>query len=147
MHTEQDPFDDDVTGLGAPETGARWRARTTGPGGERVARDRWLAALCYAGFLVLIPIFFSDKSRFLARHCRQGFALFFAEVVAWILLATIESTIGRIPILGFLISILLVLAVTVVFLAISVLGFVKALAGEDWRVPFLDELADRVPIQ
>ena len=57
---------------------------------EVTIRDRWLGAVCYLSVLVFIPIFATDKSPFLARHCRQGFALFFAEVVAWLLLLMIE---------------------------------------------------------
>jgi uncharacterized membrane protein len=109
-------------------------------------RDRWLGAICYLSVLVFIPIFTKDKSEFLTRHCRQGFALLFAEVVLLLLLAAIEATIGRIPIIGLLISILLHLAYFVVFLTLSVLGFIKALTGEEWRIPVLDEFADKVPI-
>jgi uncharacterized membrane protein len=116
-------------------------------GGETTIRDRWLAAICYLSILVLIPIFASNKSPFLARHCRQGFVLFFCEVVAWLLLQAIEGSVGRIPVLGFLVSILLYLAAALSFLAISVLGFMKALAGDSWRLPFLDDFSDRVPIK
>jgi len=87
-----------------------------------------------------------DKSLFLARHCQQGFALFFAQVVALIILFVIDSTIGAIPILGLLISVILHLVVLLVALAISVLGFVKALAGESWAIPYLDDIADKVPV-
>ena len=38
--------------------------------------ERWWAAVCYLCILVLIPIFFvKDKSPFLVRHCKQGFAI------------------------------------------------------------------------
>jgi len=109
-------------------------------------RDRWLGAICYLSVLVFIPIFTKDKSEFLIKHCRQGFALLFAEVVLLLLLAAIEATIGRIPIIGLLISILLHLAFFIVFLILSVLGFIKALTGEEWRIPVLDDFADKVPI-
>ncbi len=109
-------------------------------------RERWLAAVCYLSILVVLPMLAPDKSRFLARHCRQGFALLFTEVVVLLLLAVIDRTIGLIPILGFLISILLHLAFFLAFLVLSALGFVKALSGETWRIPALDELAERVPV-
>jgi uncharacterized membrane protein len=108
--------------------------------------DRWFGAVCYLSILVVIPIFVKNKSEFLARHCRQGFALLFAEVVVIVLLSIIEATIGRIPILGALISILLHLVFFLAFLALSVIGFVKALSGEGWRLPYLDEFSHRVPI-
>lgn len=109
--------------------------------------DRWLASLCYLSVIVLVPIVFvKDKSDFLARHCRQGFALFFAEVVALLILAVLDATVGHIPVLGLLISIILHLAVSLAALAVSVLGFVRAISGETWHIPFIDEIADRIPV-
>ncbi len=109
-------------------------------------RDRWLGAVCYLSAFVFLPILSSEKSDFLARHCRQGFALFFVEMVGLILVWVIQGTIGQIPLLGFLIVILMWLVFFGVFLPLTVLGFVKAMFGETWRIPYLDELSDRVPI-
>jgi len=95
-----------------------------------------------------LPIFLAKpKTAFLARHCRQGFALFFAQVVALIALAVLDATIGVIPVLGFIISLLLHLAVVLAALGLSVLGFVKALAGESWDIPYLDDIAVKVPVE
>jgi uncharacterized membrane protein len=109
-------------------------------------RDRWLGAVCYLSVFVFLPILSSDKSEFLARHCRQGFALFFAEIVGLILVWVIQGTLGQIPLLGFILVILVWLAFFALFLPLSVLGFVRAMFGESWRIPYLDELSDRVPI-
>jgi uncharacterized membrane protein len=113
---------------------------------EPSINERWLGAICYLSFLVFIPILVKSKSPFLVKHCRQGFVLFFVEVTAAVALRIFDFTIGRIPLLGFVISILLYFVVLLALLILSVLGFVKALSGEDFRLPFLDELADRVPI-
>lgn len=110
------------------------------------ARDRWLAAICYIPFLVFIPIYRSNKSAFLARHCRQGFALFFVEVVAFFFLRIIEMTLGGIPLLGFLLVMILNLVFFLGFLILIIMGFVRAMFGDEWRIPYLDDLADRVPI-
>jgi len=59
----------------------------------------------------------------------------------------VDGTIGRIPVLGFLVVILLRLAFFLAALALSILGFTKAMFGEEWRIPYLDDLADRVPIE
>jgi len=110
--------------------------------------DRWLGALCYACFFVFIPIFaVKDKSDFLLGHCRQGFALFFTEVVLYLILNIVENTIGRLPIIGLLLTIVLHLAVMIICLGLSVIGFVKALSGEKCHLPVIDEFADRVPIK
>jgi uncharacterized membrane protein len=113
---------------------------------EQTIRDRWLAAVCYLSLLVFVPILSKHKSEFLARHCRQGFSLLFAEVVALLLLLAIDASIGRIPILGLIISILLNLVIFLIFLMLSIIGFIKALSGEEWRLPVLDDFAQRVPI-
>ncbi len=110
-------------------------------------RDRWFGALCYLSIFVLVPCLAPEKSAFLARHCRQGFALLCFEVVAFLLILIIDATIGRIPLLGFLVVILLRLVLFVLFLFLSALGFAKALFGEEWRIPYLDELAERIPIE
>lgn len=110
-------------------------------------RDRWLGALSYASFLVFVPLLSPRKSPFLARHCRQGFALLFVEVVGLLLILIIDATIGRIPLLGFLVAVLLRLVLFLAFLILSALGFAKALFGEDWPLPFLQEWAERIPIQ
>ncbi len=111
------------------------------------ARERWLGAICYASVFVLISIMAKNRTPFLARHCRQGFALLFAEIVGAAFILIIDASLGRLPILGFILVIALRLAFFLVVLSVSVLGFTKALFGEEWRIPYLDELADRVPIE
>ena len=109
-------------------------------------RDRWLGAISYLSVLVFIPIFSRNKSAFLVRHCRQGFALLLVEVAAFIFMRIIEATLGMIHLLGFVIVIILNLIFFLAFLVLTVMGFVRAMFGEEWRIPYLDELADRVPI-
>ena len=111
------------------------------------ARDRWFGAICYLPLLVFLPMLVKERSRFLTRHCRQGFALLFAEVVGVAFILIIDATLGRVPVLGFILVIVLRLVFFLAALSISVLGFIKALFGEEWRIPFLDELADRVPVE
>ena len=111
------------------------------------ARERWLSAICYVPLLVFVAIFAGGRTPFLARHCRQGFALLLAEVVGVVFIVIIDVTLGRVPLIGFILVILLRLVFFLSVLVISVLGFVKAMFGEAWRVPYLDELADRVPVE
>lgn len=113
---------------------------------EATIRDRWLGALSYLSILVFIPLLATAKSPFLARHCRQGFALFCLEVVGVFLLFIIDSTVGLIPVLGALVMVLVRLAMFLGFLVMSALGFSKALFGETWRIPYLDDWAERLPI-
>ncbi len=112
----------------------------------QTSRDRWLSAICYLSVLVFIPLLAKHKSPFLARHCRQGFALFIVQVVGIIFIGIIDGTLGMIPLLGFLLALLLRLAFFLGFLGVAMLGFFRAIFGEDWRIPYLDELAERLPI-
>ena len=110
-------------------------------------RDRWLGAISYLSVFVLVAIMAKDRTRFLARHCRQGFALLFAEIVGVTFIMIIDATLGQLPLLGFILVISLRLIFFLIVLSVSVLGFIKALFGEEWRIPYLDELADRVPVE
>ncbi len=113
---------------------------------EISVRERWLAAISYLSFFVFITLLAGNKSDFLAKHCRQGFALFCLEILATLFIAIIHATLGQIPVLGFLVIIILELGCFLFFLIFSALGFSKGLFGEAWRVPFLDEWADKIPI-
>ncbi len=114
--------------------------------GDITISDRWWGAVCYLSALVIVPICLKNKSEFLAQHCRQGFALFFGQVVLLLVLLAIEGTIGRIPILGFLLSMLLFLVYFLLFLGLAAIGCMRALSGEEWRIPVFDDLAQKVPI-
>ena len=114
---------------------------------EISTRDRWLGAACYGSVLVIVAILAKNRSKFLARHCRQGFALLFAEIVGVAFIMIIDVTLGQLPVLGFILVIALRLVFFLAVLSVSVLGFTKALFGVEWRIPYLDELADRVPVE
>ena len=113
---------------------------------EISTRDRWLGAICYASVLVIVAIMAKNRSKFLARHCRQGFALLFAEIVGVAFIMIIDVTLGQLPVLGFILVIVLRLVFFLAVLSVSVLGFTKAIFGDEWRIPYLDELADRIPV-
>ena len=110
-------------------------------------RDRWMSAIGYLSFLVLIPLLSKPKTAFVARHTRQAFALFFTELAGLVFLFIIDSTLGQIAFLGFLILLVLKLVLFLLFFSISVLGFMKAIFGQQWRIPYLDDLAERLPIE
>ena len=115
--------------------------------GETTIRDRWLGAICYLSVFVLVPSLMRQRSEFVAAHCRQGFTLLFAEVVLGLLVWVLESAFQFVPLLGVLVSLVLNLAYWLLFIGISVLGFVKALSGEKFEVPGLEDLAARIPIK
>ncbi|HEX9639935.1 MAG TPA: hypothetical protein VGB13_01330 [Candidatus Krumholzibacteria bacterium] len=122
---------------------------TKRPGDEPAARERWLSAICYVGPGWIFPVFRREGGAFLGWHVRQGFALFFLEAIVVALLIIIDETLAKMPLLGWLflvLSVLLQLGAFVGALTLSVLGFVKALAGEEFRIPVLDEYAEKIPL-
>ncbi len=122
-----------------PETQNTALARPSEP-------ERWIAAVGYLFFMCFFALWRSKDSPFVRFHSRQAFLLFLSEVVAFILLVIIDKTIGRLPFLGLLIVVLLQIGVYLMALILSVMGFVKALFGERWEMPFFGAYSDKVPM-
>lgn len=57
-----------------------------------------------------------------------------------LVLGIVDASLGRIPLLGLLLSIVLHLVGLLAVLGVSALGFARALAGESWNLPFLEDL-------
>lgn len=112
---------------------------------DHVLRDRLLAACAYVGPGFLAPALLATHSEFLRWHTAQGFVLFFLEAVALAFLVFLDATIGRIPLLGLLVMLVARIALVVAFLVVSIVGIVKALAGERVELPWIEQYARRIP--
>ena len=108
--------------------------------------ERWYAAVSYLFFFCLFGLWKARESEFIRFHARQAFLLFLAEVISLFVIVILDRTVGRLPFLGLLIVILLQIVVYLAALLLSVMGFVKALFGEKWVLPFFGHYSDRVPI-
>ncbi len=121
---------------------------TTAPDPARASpadHERWYAALGYVFFLCFLALWKARGSAFVRFHARQAFLLFFSECVAFLVIVVIDRTVGRLPFVG---VIVVVIAQAVVFLTalfLSVMGFVKALFGELWEMPFFGPYREKVP--
>jgi uncharacterized membrane protein len=118
--------------------------------GESIAgkpsdRSRWIAAIGYIGFLCFLSLWQAKRDGFIRTHASQGVLLFLFECAALVAAVIFGSTVGRIKIVGLVLMGLFELVSGLAALVLSVVGFVKALFGEDWRMPFLGEYRDRVP--
>jgi uncharacterized membrane protein len=109
-------------------------------------QERWYAALGYLFFLCFVALWKGRDSTFVRFHSRQAFLLFLSECVAFILIVIIDKTIGRLPFLGLLIVVLVQIFVYLTALFLSVMGFVKALFGERWEMPFFGPYREKVPL-
>jgi uncharacterized membrane protein len=106
---------------------------------------RLLGAASYILFLCFLPPLLLKENKFAMHHARQGFLLFFLEIVLAILVYIVEHSIGLIPILGFLIVVLLKFVAGVAVLLTAVIGIVKAVSGQYWTIPVVGEHSSRVP--
>ena len=111
-----------------------------------VDHERWYAALGYLFFLCFVAMWKGKESPFVRFHARQAFLLFLSECVAFVLIAIIDRTIGQLPFLGLLIVVAVQLFVYLTALFLSVMGFVKALFGERWEMPFFGPYREKVPL-
>jgi len=108
--------------------------------------ERWYAAISYLFFFCFFGLWKARESEFIRFHSRQAFLLFLAEVVSLLAIIILDQTLGRLPFLGLLVVILLQIVVYVVALFLSVMGFVNALFGEKWILPFFGHYSERVPM-
>lgn len=126
---------DDPAAAGAPETA-----------GEKPSdRARWLAAVGYVSFVSLFALWQARGDRFVRYHAAQGVLLFLAEILALVVAIVLDGTVGRIKIAGLVIVLIFGFVTSITAVALSAIGFVKALFGERWNMPFLGEWRERVP--
>jgi uncharacterized membrane protein len=107
--------------------------------------ERWFAAVGYLFFLCFVALWKSKESRFVRFHARQAFLLFLAECVAFVAIAVIDRTVGRLPFLGLIVVVIAQVFVYLTALFLSVMGFVKALFGERWEMPFFGPYREKIP--
>jgi uncharacterized membrane protein len=111
---------------------------------REITSGRALAAVAYLPGLCFIGLLEAPRNRFVRFHARQGLILFLTEITAWIAIAIVDDALGRIPVLGLIVGASLRLTLGLGFLAATVYGAAKGLAGETVRFPFLGDLADRL---
>ena len=123
-------------------------ARSTASAGERASPadyERWYAALGYLFFLCFLALWKARDSHFVRFHARQAFLLFLSECVAFLAVVIIDRTVGRLPFVGMIVVVIAQVVVYLTALFLSVMGFVKALFGELWEMPFVGPYREKVP--
>jgi uncharacterized membrane protein len=123
------------------QTVQRTVEETAGPS----ERSRWIAASSYLTVLCFFALWRSKGDRFIRYHAGQGFLLLLAECIALVIALILETTIGKLKLVGLLVVVLFQLVAALGALTLSVVGFVKALFGEYWHLPLLGDYRDRVP--
>ena len=96
--------------------------------------NKLIAAIGYIGILCLVPLLLKRDSAYAQFHGKQGLML----VIGWV----INFMIGIIPLLGWVLSFFGTAALVI----LSIIGILKALAGEYWEMPYLGEYAKRLKV-
>ncbi|MFA6637070.1 MAG: DUF4870 domain-containing protein [Candidatus Omnitrophota bacterium] len=100
--------------------------------GMKVTKDNISAILAYLWVLCLIPVLMKKDDPFVKFHARQGLMLFIIEVALGI--------IGIVPFLGVIISQIGGL----VCLVVSVLAIIQVLKGNQWKIPYVGDWAEKI---
>ena len=95
-----------------------------------VEDEKIYAAIGYIWILCFIPLLLKKDSAFCQFHGKQALVLFILEVIG--------SIVFWIPFFGWLLSILV--------LVMAVLGLVKALQGEYYKLPVVHDLVEKLKI-
>ncbi len=98
----------------------------------QLTKDNVYAVLAYMWALCLIPVFLKRDDPFVKFHARQGLMLFIIEIAL--------AIIGIIPFLGLLIAQIGGL----VCLVLSIMGIVHVLKGDQWKIPYVGDWAEKL---
>jgi uncharacterized membrane protein len=111
------------------------------PDAKEIEEGKTYAAIGYLGILFLIPLLAAKDNKFAQFHAKQGMVLF----IAFIICAIIASILFIIPIIGwFLLGPLAWLIVFIGGVVLAIMGIVKALQGEYWKMPVLGGWAEQL---
>ena len=94
-----------------------------------------MAALCYFGILVLIPLLTdAKKDPYVKFHIQQGVVLLVAGIA--------NSVISVVPILGWIVG----FVVWIILLALFVIGLINALTGKEKELPIIGRYGEKIKI-
>lgn len=95
--------------------------------------EKIITAIGYLWILFLVPLILKKNNAFCQFHAKQGLVLFIFSLIV--------SILGALPLLGWLIILPLGWIIIVIF---SLLGFVNALQGKEWEMPYLGKYAKKI---
>ena len=108
-------------------------------GGVTPSGDRTLMlVLSYLGILAFIPFLMKKDDREVQWHAKNGLVILGAEIILIILLVII----GKLPFGGCIAGPVWCI-VPIGFLVIAILGIVKAVGGQRFKIPGLSDFADK----
>jgi uncharacterized membrane protein len=124
---------------------------------EETPSNRVIAAVGYVPFLCFLPIF-ARKDDDLARfHGKQSLILLAALIGIWVLIWIVDLVLGHIlgsifligslfKVIDWLVHYLVGGAVSLAYFIAIIAGAIQALAGKEWRIPFISTFASQLPL-
>lgn len=108
------------------------------PAGGDVVRDqdKIMLVLAYLGIFALIPLLTVKDSDYVRWHAKQGLAL----LAVWFGVAVAVSILAFVPFVGVIMGVLGCF-VHLGFLALSIMGIVKAFEPRRWQIPVVSMIA------
>ena len=97
-----------------------------------IADEKIIAAIGYFWILFLLPLLLKKESEYCQFHAKQGMVLFITSIILLV--------INIIPILGQIVFFL----GSIVIAIFALLGFVNALQGRKWEVPYLNKFVRKI---
>ena len=102
-----------------------------------VEKNKVFGVLAYIGILWLVPLLAAKDSPFARYHCNQGLVLFLSVIAAWFANWILSIVLAFIPILGWLLILLLWLALVGGTLFMAIRGIINAANGTCKPLPFI----------
>ncbi len=97
-----------------------------------IQNNKIMAVLAYIGILFLVPLLAAKDSKFARFHANQGLVLFLADIIVGIA----SGILVWIPIIGWLISLVLSIALFV----FMIIGIVNAAQGQAKELPLIGSI-------
>ena len=99
--------------------------KTKMPGGAPSSDSKLMGAISYLWIISVVMLIVKKDDPFVKFHARQGLILFIVSIILWF-----------IPVIGWIINLLVLILIIV--------GFIKALSGEKWKIPLVGDIAEKI---
>lgn len=101
-----------------------------------IDNNKAMGVLAYLSWLVLIPLFAADKSKFARFHVNQGLVLAIVELIWWVIETVLTIVFGFIPVVGAIVAFVLSIP-NILFLVLAIIGIVNAVNGKAKELPII----------
>jgi len=104
---------------------------------EDVNSNKVMGILAYIGILFLVPMLAAKDSQYAKFHANQGLVLFLAEIILGFAGGILSVILGLIPVLGLILSGLIMFVVGVAPFVLMIMGIINACSGEPKKLPVI----------